>query len=215
LVLALLVTLGGFPIAASAQYRASRRADSYGSYTVRANTVIRVRMNEELNSETSQVGDKFSVLVTDPVAVGRNTVIPRGSTIYGRVSSVTRAARGGKSGTIGVDFYQLELPNGITRSISGSLISNQDLENVDDEGQLKGASAVKRNTIFIGSGAGAGAIIGAIAGGGKGALIGAAIGAGLGTGGALLTKGQQAKVKEGDNFGVILNRNVALNAYNR
>jgi hypothetical protein len=214
--LAVLVVFGSLPVLVGAQTRYPSRSSrsAYGTYTLRANTVIRVRMNDELNSENAHVGDTFSVTATDPVYSGRTQVIPRGSTIYGRVENVTRAERKGKSGTISVIFDSIELPNGYTRSINGSLISSDELENVDDEGQLKGRSATKRNAIFIGGGAGAGAVIGAIAGGGKGALIGAAIGAGLGTGGALLTKGQEVKIKEGTEFGVILNRNVTFNTYN-
>lgn len=215
LALAILFAFGSLPISADAQTRYPKRSSRpvYNSYTVRANTVIRVQMNDELSSERANVGDTFSATVTDPIYSGRTEIIPRGSTVYGRVETVNRAQRKGKPGTIGVVFESIELPNGETRAINGSLISTEDLKNVDDEGQLEGRSAIKRNVIFIGAGTGIGAAIGAITGGGKGAAIGAAIGAGLGTGGALLTRGQEVKVKEGTDFGVILNRSVTLNGY--
>jgi hypothetical protein len=64
--------------------------------------------------------------------------------------------------------------------------------------------------VFIGGGAATGALIGAIAGGGKGAGIGALIGGALGTGARVYEKEQEADVKSGTEFGVILNRSVTL-----
>lgn len=78
------------------------------------------------------------------------------------------------------------------------------------------ASAKKtshRNVKFIGGGAGGGALIGALAGGGKGAAIGAGIGAGVGFITKKLKKGDEAKVEQGTEFGVILNRPISLPAY--
>ena len=73
---------------------------------------------------------------------------------------------------------------------------------------------MKRNVVFIGGGAATGALIGAIAGGGKGAGIGAGIGAGLGVAGAYFSKGHEAVVKSGTEFGVVLNQTLSLPAAN-
>ena len=86
--------------------------------------------------------------------------------------------------------------------------------NADNEGEVSGSSATKRNVVFIGGGAATGALIGAIAGGGKGAGIGAGIGAGLGVAGALFSKGHEAVVKSGTEFGVVLNQTLSLPAAN-
>ncbi len=180
-------------------------------YTVAANTVIRVRLNDRLNSGEARVGDRFSTNVTEPVhGSGGVEVIPVGSKIWGRVSSVKRAARR-SPGNITVAFYQVELPNGKRYAINGSLSSLQaDDVNADNEGTVKGKSNRKRDAVFIGGGAATGAIIGAIAGGGKGAGIGAIIGGGLGTGARVFEKEKEADVKSGTEFGVILNRSVRL-----
>ena len=213
-------------IPASAQRRRTRRNVRLGRYTrpvktqpvyltVAANTVVRVRMNEELDSGNARVGDRFSTTVTEPVyAAGGTEVIPVGSRVWGRVTSVRKAGRR-TPGNISVGFYQVELPNGMSRSINGSLTSLQaDDVNADNEGTVRGRGNRKRDAIFIGGGATTGAIIGAIAGGGKGAAIGAILGGGLGTGARVYEREREAEVKSGTEFGVILNQSVSLPASN-
>jgi hypothetical protein len=180
-------------------------------YSVNAGQVIRVRMNQTISSETARVGDQFSTTVVDPVYAGGREVIPAGSIVTGRVATVERARRQSKGGTIGVQFVSLRLPTGITRGINGDLTDTRSDEvNADNEGQVSAKSATKRNVVFIGGGAATGALIGAIAGGGKGAGIGAGIGAGVGVAGALFSKGHEAVVKSGSEFGVVLNQSVTL-----
>jgi hypothetical protein len=192
---------------------AARRVAAPRLYTVPANTVMRARINEQLSSKNARVGDRFSANVTEPVyASGGTEVIPVGSKVWGRVSSVTRAQRR-KPGSISVSFYQVQLPSGRTAAINGSLSSLQaDDVNADNEGSVEGRKNDKRNAVFIGGGAAGGALIGAIAGGGKGAAIGAILGGALGTGARVYEKEQEADVKSGTEFGVMLNRSVSLPA---
>ena len=183
-------------------------------FTVEANQVIRVRMDTELNSQTARVGDRFTTTVTEPV-YGESgiEVVPVGSKVLGRVTTVMRAQRR-KPGNIAVSFYQIEMPNRARYTINGSLSSLQaDNVNADNEGTVSGKKNQKRDAVFIGGGAAAGALIGAIAGGGKGAAIGAILGGGLGTGARVYEKEQEADVKSGTEFGVILNRSVSLPEY--
>lgn len=184
-------------------------------YNVNAGQIIRVRMNQNITSETARVGDQFTTTVVDPVYANGVEVIPAGSEIIGRVTTVTRAARKSKAGTMGVHFVSLRLPTGIARTINGDLtdVTTSEL-NADNEGEVSGRSATKRNVVFIGGGAATGALIGAIAGGGKGAGIGVGVGAGLGVAGAFFSKGHEAVVKSGSEFGVILNQTLSLPAAN-
>jgi len=183
-------------------------------YTVAANQVIRVRMDSQLNSGTARIGDRFSASVTEPVYGESGVeVVPVGSKVWGRVTSVRRAGRR-TPGNISVSFYQVELPNRARHVINGSLSSLQaDQVNADNEGTVTGRSNQKRDAVFIGGGAATGALIGAIAGGGKGAAIGAIVGGALGTGARVYEKEQEADVKSGTEFGVILNRSVSLPEY--
>jgi hypothetical protein len=184
-------------------------------YNVNAGQVMRVRLNQSITSETARVGDQFSTTVVDPVYSSGVEIIPAGSEITGRVTSVNRASRKSKAGTLGVHFVSLRLPTGIVRAINGDLtdVASNNI-NADNEGEVSGRSATKRNVVFIGGGAATGALIGAIAGGGKGAGIGAIVGGGLGAAGAVFSKGHEAVVKSGTEFGVVLNQTVSLPAAN-
>ena len=195
--------------------RVTRTVPPIRYFAVPANTVIRTRMDAEMSSRTARVGDRFSTTVTEPVYGGASgvEVIPVGSKIWGRVTTVKRAGRR-SPGNISVSFNQVELPTRARYTINGSLSSLQtDDVNADNEGTVTGKSNRKRDAVFIGGGAATGAIIGAIAGGGKGAAIGAILGGGLGTAGRVYEKEEDAEVKSGTEFGVILNRSVSLPEY--
>jgi hypothetical protein len=224
--LVLIALAAGSVLPAFAQKRRVRRTPRLGKYTrpvpaqpayytVPADTIIRVRMNEEISSGNARVGERFTTTVVDPVYSRGIEVIPSGSVVTGRVTSVDRASRKSKAGTMGVSFVSVQLPNGMTRAINGSLtdVSGESV-NSDNEGEVRGRSSTKRNVVFIGGGAATGALIGAIAGGGKGAGIGAGVGAGLGVAGALFSKGKEAVVKRDTEFGVVLNQSVSLPAAN-
>ncbi len=181
-------------------------------YTVSSGKKIRVRMNETINSKTAKVGDRFRVTVREPVYSGTGVVvIPEGSELVGRVDSVKPAQNGGKPGSIDVSFVQVELPNGSKRAINGSLteLVSDDAKS-DSEGTASGDKMRHRKLIFIGGGGAGGAILGAAIGGGKGALIGGLLGAGGGFLGERYTKGEEAEVKSGTEFGVYLNQSVSL-----
>jgi hypothetical protein len=215
LMLIALMAASVIPSFGSAQRRRTRRrapaAPRIVYYTVPTNTIIRVRMNDHLNSRTARIGDRFSTTVEEPVyAAGGTQVIPVGSRVWGRVASVRPAGRR-TPGNITVSFTSVSLPSGRSYPINGSLTSLQaDDVNADNEGTVKGKGNRKRDAVFIGGGAAGGALIGAIAGGGKGAAIGALLGGALGTGARVYEKESEADVKSGTDFGVILNRPVSL-----
>lgn len=181
------------------------------TYELKAGEKFRTRINQELNSKSSRVGDTFTVTVVDNMyADGGELIIPDGSIINGRVTEVRKAKRGGDPGMIDVVFTSLRLPNNKTYAINGTLTDLSADAKSDDEGAVSGDKMKNRKIIFIGGGAAGGALIGAIAGGGKGSLIGGIIGAGGGLLGERLTKGEEAKVKSGTEFGIYLNKAIYL-----
>ncbi len=139
-------------------------------YSVSANSVMRVRLDTELDSEHARIGDTFSSTLVDPV-YSRNGVLlaPQGSKVNGRVTNVQRAKKNGEPATMDVQFVSLRLPNGVRATINGSLAEQEGSSaSSDNEGTITAKRTSHRKVKFIGGGAAGGAVIGAIAGGGKG-----------------------------------------------
>ena len=196
--------------------RVKRSKAKAGNFKVEAGTKVRVRLEEKLTSKSSQVGDRFSTTVQEPVYSNTGViVIPNGSTIIGQVDSVEKAKKGGKPGTIDVSFMQVKLPNGTIKAINGSLTSlDTKSAKSDNEGTASGDKMKNRKIIFIGGGGAGGAVLGGIIGGGKGAVIGGILGGVGGILGERLTKGKDATVKANTEFGVYLNQAIYLPRYN-
>ncbi len=185
-------------------------------YTVQRGERFRVRMEETINSKTARVGDRFTTRVTEPVYSSTGViVIPTGSIVTGRVNSVRAAKKGGDPGQIDVSFVEVKLPNGTRRAINGSL-TDLDTKKAksDNEGVASGDDRKNDKIIFIGGGAAGGAVLGGAIGGGKGALIGGILGAGAGLLGERFTKGEDAEVKSGTEFGVYLNQSISMPKFN-
>ncbi len=182
------------------------------SYAVDKDSRMRVRMNGTISSKTSKVGDTFTTTTLEPVYSSTGAVlIPTGSTITGRIDIVKPAAKGGVPGEIDVTFITVNIPNGTKRTINGSLAElDSKSAKSDNEGTASGDKMKYRKPIFIGGGATGGAIIGGVIGGG----VGAAIGAGAGALGGLITerktKGEEATVKSGTEFAIVLNQTVTF-----
>jgi hypothetical protein len=198
-----------------AQRRSTARRNRPVYYTLRAGEVIRVRLNTDLDSEHGRVGDTFRTTTVDPIYSSNGVlIIPQGSTIHGVVTAIQRAGRDGKPATMDVAFNSVTLPNGSRRVINGSLTDlSSSGGRSDNEGTVSANRTSNRKLKFIGGGAAGGALIGAIAGGGKGLAIGAGVGALTGLIGGKVKKGHEVKVKSGTEFGVILNRSLALPKY--
>jgi hypothetical protein len=174
-----------------------------------------VRMGSTINSKTAVVGQSFMTTTTEPIySSGGIEVIPAGSQIRGRVSSVQKAVNGGKPGIIDVTFNAVILPDGRRYAMNGMLTSlDKDGTKSNEEGAASGKKTSNRKVKFIGGGAAGGAVIGAIAAGGKGSVIGGLIGGGGGLLTERFTKGKDAEVSAGTEFGVLLNRAISLPRY--
>jgi hypothetical protein len=184
----------------------------YATYRLERNQYFRLRMNQTLNSDISRVGDRFTSTVVTPVYASGVEVVPAGSVVEGRVSSIRSARTRGREGQIALAFDSLVLPDGKRVPLDGTLTELQDdrSSTVDAENEVSGKSSDKRNVAYVGGGAAGGALLGGIIGGGKGAGIGAAIGAGAGIAGVMLTKGHEAAIRSGTEVGMITTRPITF-----
>jgi len=149
--------------------------------TVPSGTLVAVRMIDSVDSETARLGETFKGSLDAPIVVDDETVFPKGSELYVKLSKVEAAGR-----VSGRSEIQLQLDR-ILMGRKSYLLSSSTYVTT-------GASQGGRTARSAGIGAAIGAAIGAISGGGKGAAIGGATGAGAGAGVEMIRKGEQVRV---------------------
>jgi hypothetical protein len=156
--------------ATTTQERSDRsQGDTRSSRDVNADvpvgTEFDVRLQHSLSSASAQVEDRFIATTMVDLREGDRVVVPAGSELRGIVSSVNKAGRIERKGSMTVAFDQITI-NGRAYPMRGTVT-----QAIESEG-------VKGEAGKIGAGAGVGAIIGGILGGFKGAMAGILIGGG-------------------------------------
>jgi len=144
--------------------------------TVRAGSLLTVRVNDMLSSNRNQAGDGFSAVLTQPLVVDGIIVAERGETVYGRVAEAQKSHSSTPS-HLGLELTGLTLADGIQAPLRSQLVAFQG--GMARPGQQ--ANTVIGTTVV-------GAAIGAVAGRGAGAAIGAGAGATAGTLAVLMTR---------------------------
>lgn len=149
--------------------------------TVPAGTRILIRMINSVDSSKQKAGYRFTASLETNLQVDNVVVAPRGTTVYGRLTSAESAGR-----MSGSSELTLELTDIVINGTAYPLLTSTY--------EVKGQGEGKKTARKVVGGAGLGALIGGIAGGGKGAGIGALAGAGAGTAVAATKKGQQLTI---------------------
>ncbi|BDI29721.1 hypothetical protein CCAX7_17720 [Capsulimonas corticalis] len=184
-------------------------AQSNKQVVLRSGTVIPVKLNTELSSNNSNVGDSFTASVDNSKQAYDD--ILHNATVEGVVQEAT-PQEGKNPGTLKLAFKRLRLSDGRTYSISGKP-TGLDSKSVKtgDDGVLQAKPNTKNKDLtYAGYGAGAG-VLASVLGGGKLKLENILIGAALGYGASQLTKSQDVHdvdLKEGTAVGVLLDDSV-------
>ena len=153
--------------------------------TIPAGTVLRVRLETHVASDTSHVEDPVRATLTKPVAIHGSEAIPAGSALKGIVTSAKRSGKVKGRAEVAFNFDALIVAGGEQHRVRTRTVSLQ-------------APATKRSdAVKIGAPAAGGAILGALLGGKKGALIGGAVGGGAGTAVVLATPGKEVSLAAG------------------
>jgi hypothetical protein len=136
-----------------------------GSSAIPAGTEIDVRLQEELSSKTAQVEQRFEATAAADLYRGNEVLIPAGSVLRGVISSVDKATRTDRKGSLTVAFDRVTI-RGRDYPMRGIVT-----QAIESEG-------IKGEVAKIGTAGAVGAILGGILGGAKGALLGVLIGGG-------------------------------------
>ena len=154
--------------------------------SVAQNTVIPIRINEEITTKTATANEAFHGTTASAVVQNGYTVIPTGTPVTGRVVDAKAAGHftGMAELTIELVSVRLNTPTGA-----------QDISVVTTPLSSKAAGRGTNTAEKAGGGAAFGAIIGALAAGGSGAAIGAASGGALGAGTNAVTRGKEIDLK--------------------
>ena len=153
---------------------ASPTATPATSNSLPVGTTMQVRLNNELGTESSKVGDTFTATVLNDVRASDGSVaVPSGSTVRGTVTAVDDSDDATDAAIIKLDFNQLTINN-----------QNHPFEARIEATELQQQGDTRQETIQkAGVGAAAGAVLGAVLGDAdlKNILVGAALGAAAGT----------------------------------
>jgi len=161
--------------------RNDRIGSSQGRLEIPSGTEVDVRLMTALTSDTAQVEDRVEATTMIDLYRGNDLLVPAGSTLTGWVTSVDRASRTDRKGSLTIEFNRVRINN---RSYDARAYVTQALE----------SEGIKGEAGRIGAGSAVGAIIGGILGGVKGAVAGVLIGGG---GVIAATEGKDVHLPEG------------------
>jgi hypothetical protein len=137
--------------------------------TIQNGALLRMRINQSIDSGRTQPGTKFDGIVVNDVVADGAVAIPRGAAVHGVVVDAK------KSGALtGRGELSLQLTDVVLGGKTYPIVSDVWAHHAGD----KTAETVDKTAI----GGGLGALLGAAAGGGAGAAIGAGVGGALGLG---------------------------------
>ena len=145
------------------------------SRSLPSGTTLDVKLDNEIGTKSSKVGDAFTATVTNNVVAQNGSVaVPAGSKVYGKVTGLDNSDRVGEAAAIRIDFERI-----VVNGTSHPLYAKVTATNLETRGADTRSETIKK----AGVGAAAGAVLGAILSGGDldKILLGGALGAAAGT----------------------------------
>ena len=142
--------------------------------TVPPGSMLRIRINQGLDSNHIQVGANFDGTVLTDIVAGGQVAIPRGATVSGVVVGAKKAGTFKGQGELSLQVNSVTLGGQVYPLTSDVWAQNGRDKTPGTVGSTVGTSAF-------------GALLGGLAGGGVGAAIGAGAGAGVGLAGSAAT----------------------------
>jgi len=166
--------------------------------TVPSGTLLRASLHMDMQSDKTEVGNTFTMSVTEPLSINGTVVIPTGALVVGEVVQAKASGKASGQGELRLAFKSVVDAAGKTQPISAETF------------YAEAESGTDKDVAVVAGGAAAGAIIGGLLGGKKGAGVGGLIGAAAGTGTVLATAGPQVKLAAGQVFEIKLIEPIAV-----
>ena len=223
-ILGVLLLLSSFVVAQAGTDTSASSADTPGAshaaaheITIPAGTKVPIALRNAISTKSSHEGDPVYAQTTFPVVIDEHIVIPAGTYMQGRISSIKPAGRIKGRAEVLMHFTTLIYPSGYTVVLPGSLEDAPAVDKAkvkDKEGTIRADNdkGQKAATVAVPAAEG-GALAGGLATGSRGgALTGAGIGAAAGVVGAMLTHGNEVKLMPGTTLEVVLQRDVPVDA---
>lgn len=173
--------------------------------TAPAGLTIPVTLQTAISTQVAKQGDFVQASINQNVPLSGLSYIPSGSVITGQITEAQAGRMMDRSGSLGVEFDKLQLPDGESVSIQAHVLG--DIGKYEDKnGEYHGegwgtklGNFALRSAVGAGSGAALGSALGAICGRvGTGAWAGTAIGGGIGAlDSVFLRRGRNVLIQSG------------------
>lgn len=161
-------------------------------YVIPRDTELILELQEDLNTEQSREGEKFTAKIVSPSEIA-------GATVEGRVSKILKPGRIKRRSELLLSFDRIILTDNRWSNFSATLtevlaVKGDNIKRVDNEGTAIGTSSLKSDAIKLGGATGAGALIGGVFGGPVGVAVGAGVGAAFGVGAVVIERGKHIRL---------------------
>lgn len=147
-------------------------------------TVLRIKLEQSLSTESVRRGQKVEATLTRPVEVDGRVILPAGTYVECEVLGAKNPRRIAGKPMLLLKARKAQLPEGGDLYFSASMIdtANPRHLDVDQEGRLRGVSDNAKDNVELAALTGTGAIAGAVIAGPAGFAVGTVTGAGMATG---------------------------------
>jgi hypothetical protein len=188
---------------------------SSAEITIPAGTKIPITLKNTISTRANHEGDPIYAQSTFPVVVNDHIVVPAGTYVQGKITSIKPAGRIKGRAEVLIHFTTLIYPSGYTVILPGSIENAPGVDKSkvkDKEGTIRADSNKAQKAAQIGvPAAEGGAAVGGLASGtragvGEGALVGGAAGVAI----AMLMRGNEVKMGPGTTLEVVLQRDVPV-----
>jgi type IV secretion system protein VirB10 len=184
--------------------------------SIPAGSKVPVTLKHAISTKSARVGDSVYCETSFPLVQDNKVLIPAGTYVQGRITSVKRAGRVKGTAEILIHFTSLIYPNGYTVLLPGAVENVPGAESTHmqgEEGTIKRSGEKGRDVGTVASTASTGAVIGGLAGrSGKSTGIGAAAGGLTGLAIAMLSRGSDVRMESGTTLEMVIQRPITIDA---